>query len=276
MIPPKTEISLQACLDRHSHLGGQISLAAVATVDSSNRLARRIAGTYLANDRPVPRLILLAREQTAGRGRRGRTWSSPAGQGIYATLLLPLADAEAVESLPMRVPLLLCAALDGVGVGCTIKWPNDLVVAGRKLGGILIESLAGSRAVIVGYGINGNQREAELPTPEATSLRLIAGAELDLSRLAVDLATGLLGRLDESAAAEQIVEAYRRRSAHRPGDRLVARLGDERFAGRFVGFDERGGLCLDTEQGTRVLSSADLLTEELCSAAVGEVDQTAT
>lgn len=242
----------------------------VATVDSTNRLARRIARVYLESDRPVPPLVLLAREQTEGRGRRGHAWSSPAGQGIYASLLLSVADAETLTALPLSVPLALCQALDELGLSCGIKWPNDLVAGRRKLGGILIEALAARKAVVVGFGLNGSQDEGALPTPEATSLRLVSGVTPDLSRLAVDLATGLFDRLDKSDCLGTIIEAYRGRSVHRPGDRLSVRLGGERVTGRFAGFDEHGRLCLETSDGLRALSSADLLTEEAAHEATDE------
>jgi BirA family biotin operon repressor/biotin-[acetyl-CoA-carboxylase] ligase len=176
--------------------------------------------------------------------------------------LLTLPDAEALAALPLRVPLALCRALDAVGVTCSIKWPNDLVVEGRKLGGVLIESLAGPKAVIVGYGINGTQGRAELPLPEATSLRLAAGAAMDLSRLAVDLATALLDRLGERVSMARVVDSYRERSVHRSGDRLSVRLADESVSGRFAGFDQHGRLRLDTSDGVRVLSSVEILSEE--------------
>ena len=237
---------------------------AVAEMDSTNSLARRIAEPYLEAGRPVPPVAVLARRQSAGRGRRGRSWISPAGQGIYTSLLLPIADAGELAALPLRVPLALCEELDRHGVGCRIKWPNDLVVDGRKLGGVLIEAPAG-RAAIVGYGINGAQSESDLPVAGSTSLRLVSGATPDLSRLAVDLAAALADRLMAREPLAAVVEAYRSRSAHRPGEAMVCRLGDERLSGRFGGFDERGRLRLDTAAGPRLLACGELLQESAVS-----------
>jgi BirA family biotin operon repressor/biotin-[acetyl-CoA-carboxylase] ligase len=266
--PATGELSLERCLDRHWRRGSAgLALLAVAETDSTNSLARRLAGPYLEAGRAVPRVAVVARRQSAGRGRRGRRWISPAGQGIYTSLLLPVSDAEALTALPLRVPLALCEALDGAGVDCRIKWPNDLVVNGRKLGGVLIEALAG-RAAVVGYGINGSQNEPTLPTPGATSLRLAAGAAPDLSRLAVDLAQATARRLGDRAPLATVVEAYRRRSAHRPGEAMSCRLGAEQLDGRFGGFDERGRLRLVTSSGERVLGSAELLGGEAAGAAV--------
>ena len=259
MSPSSSDLSLAACLERHRLSRDGVSLVLLETVGSTNRLARRIADTYLGAERPPPRLVLLAREQTDGRGRRGRSWSSPAGQGLYTSLLLPLAGAEAQAALPLRVPLELCRLLADEDVDCGIKWPNDLVVEGRKLGGVLIESLARARAVVVGYGINGNQVESDLPAPGATSLRLAAGGPVDLPRLAVDLAREMLGRLEDPVAMPEVVAEYRRWSVHRPGDLMTVRVGEERLSGRFAGFDERGRLRLEGPGGQRTLSSAEML-----------------
>ena len=256
-----TELSLDACLDRYRRTAEPECLAVVEEVDSTNRLARRVAEAYLGSGRRPPRLALIARGQTAGRGRRGRGWRSPAGQGIYASLLLPIASAEALAALPLRVPLALCEALDAYGVEAGIKWPNDLVVDGRKLGGVLIEALAGSRVAIVGFGINGAQAETDLPAEGSTSLRLTATTAIDLSRLTVDLVGVVARRAGEEELTPALVEVYRRRAVHRPGDLLQCRLGDEDVAGSFAGFDERGRLRLATDAGERVLGAAELMRD---------------
>lgn len=233
----------------------------VAEVGSTNDLARRIARLYLDAEQATPPLVVVARRQTAGRGRRGRDWLSPADVGIYTSLLLPVTDPRVLAALPLQVPLALCEALDELGVDCRIKWPNDLLVGGRKLGGILIESLAG-RVAVVGYGINGGHSESSLPTPEATSLRLATGRAPVLSRLAIDLAGAVVGRLAEGGPTADLVEAYRQRSVHRPGETMNCRVGDERLTGSFAGFDDVGRLRLDTPDGERLLGSAELLAEE--------------
>lgn len=273
MTSSKAELSLERCLEWHRRRGSaRLALALAREVDSTNSLARRIARPYLDGGRAAPLAAVIARRQTAGRGRRGRRWSSPAGRGIYASLLLQVPDAGALAALPLRVPLALCEALDGLGLGCRIKWPNDLVVEGRKLGGVLIESVAG-RTAIVGYGINGLQDAADLPVAGATSLRLALGVEPDISRLAVDLVEALARRLTASEPLAVVVAAYAARSAHRPGEAMSCRLGDERLEGRFLGFDGRGRLRLATAGGERVLASAELLAEEGAAAAAAALPE---
>lgn len=259
MSPFAAELSLEACLEWHRRRGLVAALVAVDEVDSTNRLARDVATAYSCEGRPVPRTVLLARGQSAGRGRQGRSWASPAGQGIYTSLLVPLPDAAALAALPLSVPVALCGSLDRLGLDCGIKWPNDLMVGGLKLGGVLIESLGG-RAVIIGYGINGGQNAAELPVPGSTSLRLALGEPPELSRLAVELAAAVLERLDRRETAPRVVAAYRRRSVHRTGDAMRCRVGDEEIEGRFAGIAPCGSLRLVTACGERLLGSAELLT----------------
>ncbi len=249
-------------LERYHDSGRRPAFAFLATLDSSNRLAAAVARSYLDTDRDPPPLILVAGEQSAGRGRRGRPWISPAGLGIYTSLLLSLPDAEALARLPLRLPVALCEALEPLlGAACRIKWPNDLVVGGRKLGGVLIEALAGPRAVVAGYGLNVGQWEDELPAPGSTSIRLVAGAVPELPRLAVDLAVAVMDRLGAPRSAGAALDDYRRRSAHQPGDRLRCRVGDELLEGDFLGFDDHGRLRLASARGERLLSAADVIEE---------------
>jgi BirA family biotin operon repressor/biotin-[acetyl-CoA-carboxylase] ligase len=117
------------------------NLIVAESVDSTNTLARRIfddAWTVLG---PGPEVLIVALEQTAGRGRQGRSWVSRRGLGLYATLLLAVDEAK-LQSLPLVVGVGLARGLEEVGCEARLKWPNDLQVRGRKLGGILIESIS--------------------------------------------------------------------------------------------------------------------------------------
>lgn len=147
-----------------------------ATVGSTNDVARRLAG-----DGAGPGTVVLADEQRSGRGRAGRGWLSPPGVGLWFSVV---AGAEVVlAELPLAVGLAVAEALDGflAGDSVAIKWPNDLYIGPRKLGGILCEgSWEGTRrgAVVVGVGINLLQRPEDFPSwvrARATSLRA-AGA----------------------------------------------------------------------------------------------------
>jgi len=121
--------------------------------------------------------VIVAETQLAGRGRLGRHWLSPPRAGIAASALLRPVDVAAARYgwLPLLAGVALADAVRRVSeVDAVLKWPNDLLVADRKCAGVLVEIHDG--AVVVGFGVNTTVREAELPTPQATSLAL-AGAE---------------------------------------------------------------------------------------------------
>lgn len=121
--------------------------------------------------------VAVAEHQTAGRGRRGRRWEAPAGVAILCSVLLRPPTSRPLPELALVGGLALALALErSAGIACQVKWPNDVLVRGRKVAGVLAEG-RGEHAV-VGFGINVNQSSAELPvdtrTP-AASLRAIDG-----------------------------------------------------------------------------------------------------
>ncbi len=140
-------------------------------IGSTSGRARRLA----EEGRPLPAIVVAGRQER-GRGRRGRRWVSDSELGLWCTVAKDAAPGE-VGVLPLRTGLALALALESVAPAARIrvKWPNDLVAGGRKLGGILCERVR--NAVLVGIGINLNHRRDQLPavTPPATSLRVECG-----------------------------------------------------------------------------------------------------
>ncbi len=143
----------------------------------------------------------VAKEQAAGRGRIGRSWKSPPG-GLWTTILWPLGtDAVQAQTIPLVVGLSVVDALErGTNPPCRIKWPNDVLVNGRKVCGILCELETGSEisAVIIGIGINANFRANDLLQPVSypvTSLQDETGKGTDLERLLADVLEELCGKL---------------------------------------------------------------------------------
>ncbi len=233
-------------------------------VESSNTLGRRFASDCLREGSRVPQTLLCAFRQSAGRGRRGNTWVSEGGLGIYATLLWPLPGPEALALLPVRVGVALCQGVDSLlGEGqCRLKWPNDLMVQGHKLGGILLEAVHGDEgqcAVAIGFGVNHGQGEQDLPTPRATSLRLAGVDSLDLATTGAALVRPLLEALTNPLPESELIRRFGQASHHRPGDRLRVEAGGELVEGDFLGFDERGFLRLETAQGERNVSSGEVI-----------------
>lgn len=236
------------------------NLIVVEETDSTQRLGRKALQCYLEDYEPPPHALFLAWRQSAGRGRLGRTWVSPGGRGVYATILWPVAEPALLQPLPLLVGVGLCRAVERhLPVPCRLKWPNDLMVEDRKLGGILIETRAGeTAAALIGFGVNVDLSEAELPEPRATSLR-VAGGAVDLGALAWELVTSVESELEKVGDPAAAVESYRQYSLHRPGDRLVCRVGDETIEGTFAGFDGYGLLLLDTAEGQVRVSAGEVI-----------------
>ncbi len=148
------------------------------------------------------------------------------------------------------------------------------MVDGRKIGGILIESMVqpGTCAMaIVGFGVNHGQSAAELPIERATSLALAGRHEgaVSLPRLAWELVGAVERELAHLGDEAYAAAAYRERSVHRPGDRIVARAGEETVEGRFAGFDERGHLILARDGGGELRLAAGEVIEAAAGAEEG-------
>lgn len=148
-------------------------------IDSTNREVRR-----LGDAGAVEGTVVIADCQTGGKGRLGRTWFSPAGTGIWMSLLLrPELPPEKVSGITLMAATSVCRAIrSATGLNTQIKWPNDLVINGKKVCGILTESaiLDGElKFAVLGIGVNVNQTEFPGDLPNAWSLAMTAGRELD-------------------------------------------------------------------------------------------------
>jgi BirA family biotin operon repressor/biotin-[acetyl-CoA-carboxylase] ligase len=272
---------------------GPDNLVVLASTVSTNRLARGVAADYESEGLDLTPMLVLALEQSGGRGRQGRVWSSPRGKGVYATLAQPFEKPDLLPGLPLLVGVSLCRALGPhLPRGCRLKWPNDLLVPrepdagnapgaagaqgaaaaprGRKIGGVLIEALVhpGDGCVaLIGFGVNHAQRLEELP-PGATSLLLESGGHLGggtgvgLAELTWDLVAGVERELAHVDDLPYAVAAYRELIIHQPGDRLVCRVGERQIEGTFAGIDDAGRLRLRGEgEGPEVVLSAGEVIE---------------
>jgi len=149
----------------------------LAVTDSTNRVAMEMAENGAKHG-----TVVVADAQTAGRGRMGRRWESPAGKNLYVSLLLrPSVPAVDATRLALVAGVALADAVEAVGVPAALKWPNDLYCGGRKAAGILAEMASdpgGVRHVVIGVGLNVNAEEGDFPADlrgAATSLRICAG-----------------------------------------------------------------------------------------------------
>lgn len=211
--------------------------------------------------------VVLAQEQTSGRGRRGASWHSPAGSGLWMSAVLPgpgpashlpllvgLAVAEAVERAAGWAGSSAPAAADPGASGAArlgIKWPNDLFVGSRKVGGILCESVADT--VVAGIGLNVRSPAGGFPDGLdglATTLEDEGVKSLSFSVLAGDIVRSLKERCERPTAALS-AEAL---AGLRARDVLVGRAvrTEERGPGTAVGLDPDGALVLERADGSRV------------------------
>lgn len=206
----------------------------------------------LAAEGAGPFAVVVADEQTAGRGRSGAAWHSPAGAGLWLSTLLP-AEGLVPGFLPLLVGLAAARAAEescpGVAVG--LKWPNDLEIAGRKVGGILCEH--GHGHVVAGIGLNVRLPEAGLPvevSERATSLERAAGGRVSVGALATALMHQLRD-LTRHPAAElpgPLLEELERRDALRDRPVLTQQAGEGTARG--IGAD--GALWVERAGGERV------------------------
>ena len=215
--------------------------------------------TALASQGAPHGVVVAAHQQTAGRGRRGSTWASPAGAGLYFSFIARPRDAR-------KIPLMTLAA--GVGVrdgvrsatGLTpdLKWPNDLLVDRKKLAGILAEGHAlGScdEAVVIGVGVN--VQPAEYPpdvTARATSIETELGRAIDRDLLLSEILDGLQHRLlTLSQNPGDILQAWRAASPSAMGTRVEW----DGHHGVTAGIDESGALLVKTATGLeRIIAGA--------------------
>ncbi len=230
-------------------------------VDSTNSLARRILERCWTKGGQCPEVAIVARHQTAGRGRSGNSWISDENLGIYVTIVRFVSRSE-LQTLPLLVGTGLGKALSRLGCDVRLKWPNDLLVDGRKLGGILIETVGrgpGDVAAMIGFGVNHGHDQHRLPTESATSLRLELDPLPGLATVAAALLRGVSEEMNHLGEVDYARDAYASRSVHRPGDRLRCRIGREPIDGIFLGFDDHGFLRLEVSGKERVLNCGEIL-----------------
>jgi BirA family transcriptional regulator, biotin operon repressor / biotin---[acetyl-CoA-carboxylase] ligase len=207
--------------------------------DSTNERARELAG------RGAPHGTLVsAAEQTAGRGRQGRTWTAPAGSAILCSLV--------IREPPQLLPLIAGVAVaEVVGPCARVKWPNDVLVEGRKLGGILVEGRPQERWAVLGIGLNVAVLEDEFP-PE---LRGRAGT----MGLGPDALEPMLERLLErlewwlGESVEGVLAALRDRDAL-----AGSHVRWARGQGEAAGIDDEGRLIVLTDGGRMALEAGEV------------------
>ena len=237
------------------------SLAIIPRVASTNLVARRIVSECIDNDLSLPQAIIVAREQFAGRGRNERSWSSPAGKGIYATTLLTR-TAEQTPLLPLSMATILARFLvDRFGVDARIKWPNDVMAGGRKIAGILIEgrSHEDRSYLVIGTGVNVEPVDDD-QRPNATSIRQTATKPVGtIDEVIVSFIEHLDTSLSGHPKREQVLADWRALCVHATGDPITCVLSDRTVEGAWSGIDDSGRALLRSASGITAVSAGDLI-----------------
>ena len=221
----------------------------------------------LASEGAAEGLAIVADEQTAGRGRLQRDWSSPKGAGLYFSILLrPTFIQDRWPLITFMAALAVGDALNEASdIQTDIKWPNDLLSGERKICGILAEAIEtpSGRAVIVGIGINLSQAAfpAEL-TNVATSVAEASGRAAEREAILAALLRSLsrwYSLLSEPDGREKIVAAWTSRSSYATGKLVQVSNGDEAWRGTTCGVEPDGALRLKTASGElKVVRAGDV------------------
>lgn len=248
---PRPATLEQALSGALAGLSPQVSV--VEVTGSTNDDARA-----LARDGAPHLAVVVSDEQRAGRGRRGRTWTAAAGESLLASWVVR--PALPVERWPVLPLLAGVAAVEAVraraGVQAVLKWPNDLLVGPRKLGGILVEAEPPSFA-IVGLGINVAQTAFPDDLREiATSLALAGATRLDRADLLAAVIAGFVGALEDPEAA---LVRYRASCATLGRSVRIERAGAQALEGVAVDLDGSGALLVDDGTDRHVVAAGDVV-----------------
>ncbi|MBC9252428.1 biotin--[acetyl-CoA-carboxylase] ligase [Pseudomonas alcaligenes] len=235
-------------------------LVLLDSTDSTNAEVLR----RLAADESAP-LLLLAERQSGGRGRRGRTWVSPFAENLYYSLGLRIEAADCpLEGLSLTVGLAVLAALREQGCASAgLKWPNDLLVAGRKIAGVLIELAGdpgGACQVVIGIGVNANMLPGRVEIDQPwTSLRQERGELVDRTALALSLGRSLQHYLNVHRARGFAALRDEWEAAHLwQGREVQLSAGPQQIQGIVLGVDRQGALRLNVAGEERAFSGGEL------------------
>jgi len=249
---------LHAAARPGSRIGHRVELH--PTIGSTNDRARALLAEPDGEG-----VAVVAEEQLSGRGRRGRTWSSPPGLNLLVSVgLRPDLAARDAWQLGQAVGLAVRSACSSAAA-VELKWPNDLVTRdGRKIGGVLVETaIDGERLAeaVVGIGLNVNWRPADMPSElagSASSLSELAGAPLDRTQLLVRLLAALELEVSGLEAGNSPLDRYRA-ACRTLGTAVEVDVGGRVLRGTAVDLDSSGALVLLTDDGPVAIASGEVV-----------------
>lgn len=221
------------------------------------------------------RSVVIAEHQSSGRGRRGRKWHSPLSQNIYCSIGLNKSlPAEILGLVSLRVGVCIAQVLQDRGYSdIHLKWPNDILIGGKKLGGILIETRAlatNEFYLVIGLGLNVNLHEAELRKIDqpAISLQQILGAPVDRHKLLSQLVSSIINAVNrfEPQSIETLLEAFNFFDRYK-GKQVLVKTVDKKYTGLYLGIEKTGHIRIQTEQGLLTFGAAEISLREIHHAA---------
>jgi BirA family transcriptional regulator, biotin operon repressor / biotin---[acetyl-CoA-carboxylase] ligase len=236
------------------------SVAVIPRVASTNLIARRIVTECIENELSLPQAMIIAGEQFAGRGRNDRSWSSPAGKGIYATTLVTRPVTE-LQVVPLAIANIVARYLrESFGIDAQIKWPNDVLVGGKKIAGILMEARIQEDKVflLIGTGINVEPVDDDA-RPNAVAISQVRTRNFDGIETATrEFIEAMDAQLAQPFTREQVLSDWRELSVHKRGDRIHCVLGQRTVDGTWSHIDDWGRAVLETGSGEIAVSAGDL------------------
>ncbi len=230
-------------------------------IDSTNIKAKELA--------PIEEegTVIVAEEQTMGKGRLGRTWVSQKGKGIYMSMILkPKVDMMKVSRITLIGAAAVHLALKEIGIKSKIKWPNDILVGDKKICGILTEmncDLDKVNYVIMGIGINVNLGEDEIPKElreKATSLKIFSGKSVDkerLFKLVLDYFEELYSHFKDNGAMGQVLDICRKNSSV-IGREIKVIKGNDVRVGEALDINKNGELVVEFVEGVEAINSGEV------------------
>ncbi len=254
-------------------------------IDSTNTRAMQLIEGNQASGENCSGRAIFAEQQTAGRGRRGRNWVSPLASNIYCSLIWRFASgAAALSGLSLAVGVATVQALESLGYkGVELKWPNDLLWQGRKLGGILLEmsgDAAGPCDIVVGIGINVSMSQfvdkasrdqdhyshtvtdpAAIDQAWVDLLEAASAADISLNKNAIVSAMlnqllPMLASFEQQGFSGSKAEWIKRDAFI--GRDIVLQLGDKQLAGQYQGVDSDGALLINTSDGQQRFNGGEV------------------
>ncbi len=239
------------------------NLVLLDAVDSTQAMARRLIASMDEDDQSLGKTLILAGRQTEGEGRGDRRWESPRG-GLFLSWLASGLDSATIARLPLLAAVAARAAIAEIGIAdARIKWPNDILVNGGKLAGILISARHGEPTwVTIGLGVNLQTTPVvdDSPAIPPTSVAEHLGdGDVDAWRLSIagSFVCNLEAFIGDPMPA---IAAWRRHLVQVPGDRLRVRLASgEVVDGTLAEITPEGYLRVQQDDGERIITSGDVV-----------------